>query len=120
MAKIIYFTAGAVATTDEKADIDKLNALTEVPFEVVVRRGDSVGTYSYGAGLEASDYVSGTVPTAFNARPVVDPDNPPSGLPATQAIVSNAQALAVPVTGTYTTTATFTVAGGAITGIVLS
>ena len=39
---------------------------------------------------------------------------------ATDAIVSNGDALTVPVTGTYTTTATLTVAGGVITGITLS
>lgn len=41
-------------------------------------------------------------------------------LPATQTVVSNGQALTVPVTGSYTTTATVTVAGGVVTGIVLS
>lgn len=41
-------------------------------------------------------------------------------LPATDAIVTNAEALVVPVTGVIGTTATFTVAGGVITGIVLS
>lgn len=41
-------------------------------------------------------------------------------LPATQAIVSSGVALTVPVTGTYVSTATPTVAGGVITGIVLS
>jgi hypothetical protein len=39
---------------------------------------------------------------------------------ATKAVVSNAQALVVPVTGVYATTATLTVAGGAVTAIVLS
>lgn len=38
----------------------------------------------------------------------------------TDAIVSSGDALVVPVTGTYTSTATLTVANGAITGIVLS
>ncbi len=40
--------------------------------------------------------------------------------PATAAIVTNNEALTVPVTGTYTTTATVTVANGVITGIALS
>lgn len=35
-------------------------------------------------------------------------------------IVNDAEALAVPVTGTYTTTATVSVANGVVTGIVLS
>lgn len=38
----------------------------------------------------------------------------------TKAVVTNNQALTVPVTGTYTTTATLTVSGGAVTAIVLS
>ena len=41
-------------------------------------------------------------------------------LPATQAVVSNGVALTVPVTGTYVTKATPTIAGGVVTGIVLS
>lgn len=41
-------------------------------------------------------------------------------MPAQVAAVVNAQALTVPVTGTYATKATFTVAGGVITGITLS
>lgn len=41
-------------------------------------------------------------------------------MPAQVAAVVNAQELTVPVTGTYATKATFTVAGGVITGIVLS
>lgn len=40
--------------------------------------------------------------------------------PATKALVSNGQALTVPVTGTYATKATVTVAGGVVTAIVLS
>lgn len=38
----------------------------------------------------------------------------------TKALVTNGQALTVPVTGTYTTTATLTVSNGAVTGIALS
>lgn len=41
-------------------------------------------------------------------------------LAATAAMVDNGQALTVPVTGTYTTTATISVANGVVTGIVLS
>ncbi|API52854.1 hypothetical protein BMW22_15625 [Rhizobium leguminosarum] len=41
-------------------------------------------------------------------------------LAPTKAVVTNAQQLTIPVTGTYTTTATLTVAGGAVTAIVLS
>jgi hypothetical protein len=38
----------------------------------------------------------------------------------TKAVVTNAQQLTIPVTGTYTTKATLTVSGGAVTAIVLS
>ncbi|MEZ2132701.1 MULTISPECIES: hypothetical protein [unclassified Sinorhizobium] len=41
-------------------------------------------------------------------------------LAPTKTVVTNGQALTVPVTGTYTTTATLTVSGGAVTAIVLS
>jgi len=40
--------------------------------------------------------------------------------PSTAAIVTSAQALVVPVTGTYVSTATVTVAAGVVTAIVLS
>lgn len=41
-------------------------------------------------------------------------------IPDGAVVVQNGEALTVPVTGTYTSTATLTVEGGAITGIVLS
>lgn len=43
-----------------------------------------------------------------------------SAIPATSAIVPNGGAYTIPVTGTYATKITLTVAGGAITGAVLS
>ncbi len=59
-----------------------------------------------------SKTVAGTLNTA-GATPVAN-------LPATAAILTSAQALVVPVTGTYATTATVTIAGGVVTAIVLS
>lgn len=56
---------------------------------------------------------TGTITVAANAISNIR-------LPATVAGVTNGAALTVPVTGTYTTTATVTVAGGVVTGIVLS
>jgi len=56
---------------------------------------------------------TGTITVATNAISHVR-------LPATVAGVSNGAALTVPVTGTYTTTATLSVANGVVTGIVLS
>lgn len=43
-----------------------------------------------------------------------------TALPATQTKISNGQQLVVPVTGTYATKATVTVAGGVVTAIALS
>jgi hypothetical protein len=90
--KVIYFTAGDVPTTDEKADIAKLNAAAATPYEVAVRSGiRSLGTTG---NFEAADYVSGTVPASapWNAKPVIDPDAIPNqSLSSTQAIVTNGQ-----------------------------
>jgi hypothetical protein len=191
--KVIYFTAGPVATVDELADIAKLNAATEQPYSVKVFNGAQSPLYGYGK--EAADFVAGTIPTVYNAVPVIDPDAIPDpggvgvggtvdvtdlqggtvevtidsvdagagvgsitdptksiftngenvnvtnsagsktvtgvvaidgaedvaiALGATQAIITTAQALVVPVTGVYATTATVTVANGVVTAIALS
>lgn len=224
MQKVIYFTAGAQMTPDE---VTELNDLIANQYNVVVRNG--AGDMAFGPRNEDTDYVAGTVPTAYESFPVWtgggsgpqpgDPINVTNStgavtvagvvgdagqavLPAANAIVAgagaitlkdasgttapgtfdaitagvvagatitagtttlakhndgvnlqtstgtavgaqvqlqvasgvalgarlsdttaavkNADALTVPVTGTYATTATFTVAGGVITGIVLS
>lgn len=107
MQKILYFTAGALATETELEEIDALNALAEKPYEVFVRRGDSVGSMAYGAGVEATDYIAGTPPAPYDntdpeegpVYPVFDPDNPPVNLPPEQAIVTDGQ-----IVGTYTIT----------------
>jgi hypothetical protein len=65
--KILYFTAGPVPTAGELADIDVLNTLILPGYSIGVRNGAESG--SFGAGIEATDFVAGTVPTAFNARP---------------------------------------------------
>lgn len=121
--KIMYFTAGMQPTETEQEEIDALMPLIEPRFEVVVRRGDGVGTMNYGAGVEATDYVAGSPPAPYDDPddyPVADPENPPTGLPETQTIVNDGDALEIAVTGTYTDTVTFTVEGGVITAIVLS
>lgn len=88
--KVIYFTAGDVPTTDEKAAIAKLNAEGVAPYEVAVR--SAIRPMSSGGPLEACDYASGTIPTAYNAKPVINPDAIPNqSLLPTQAIVSNGQ-----------------------------
>ena len=63
--KILFFTAGPVPTVDEQAQIDALNAMHAVGFNVGVRNTLSSGLYGYG--IEASDFVAGTIPTAYNA-----------------------------------------------------
>lgn len=106
LKKVIYFTAGDVPTTDEKADIAKLNAAAVAPYDVAVR--SAIRPMSSGGPLEACDYASGTIPTAYNAKPVIDPDAIPNqNLSSTQAIVTNGQTI-TGVTGSGTT-ATITV-----------
>ena len=65
--KVLYFTAGPVPTVTEAAQIAALVALGLPGYTVGVRNGLLPG--SFGAGIEASDYVAGTIPTAFNAVP---------------------------------------------------
>lgn len=93
------------------ASVDALAAVgyTSTPAGAVVANGDTVAVRN-SAGADshnATAVVSGTSLTGVN-------------LAATAAIVDNGDALVVPVTGTYATTATVTVANGVITGIVLS
>ena len=100
LQKIMYFTAGMIPTNTEANEIAAIEALCVTPYEVVVRRGDAVGTRNYGAGPEATDFVAGTVPPPYDnddeeegtVYPVFDPDDPPAPvLPANQAVVSNNQ-----------------------------
>lgn len=64
--KILFFTAGTKATTAEQAQIDALNALNAPGFTVGVR--NSAENASFGSGIEACDFVAGTIPTAYNAK----------------------------------------------------
>lgn len=114
MAKVLYFTAGQVPTAGELADIAALNAAALAPYEIGVRSGDVARvTANYGEGrLEPCDYVAGTVPAAYNAIPVIDPDNiPATGLSDTQAVVEDGVAIAI--TGG---TVAFDIVDGEITG----
>lgn len=115
--KILYFTAGATATTGELADIAKLNALAVPAYEVGVR--SAIASPNYGAGIESADYVAGTIPDAYDDEedyPVIDPDEPPGpdNLPATQTVVSTGQVIDTDDGGTVT----LTIAGGVITAAV--
>lgn len=119
--KVVYFTAGINATSGELADIAKLNAAAEPQYEVLVANGAANAEYGETDRIIPSDYVAGTIPSVYSEVEEIDPDAIPNqALTATQAIVSDAEALTVPVTGTYTTTATVSVADGVVTGIVLS
>lgn len=110
----------------------------------------SIGDDYGDGRLEDCDYVAGTVPTAYNGETVLPAgigiangaamnvrnsaaSKTVAGtavvaaevltsvdLPATAALLTTAQALVVPVTGTYATTATVTIAGGVVTAIALS
>lgn len=96
LKKLIYFTAGDVPTTDEKADIAKLNAVTVAPYEVAVR--SSVRPMSSGGSNEACDYVSGTIPDIafYEGKTLVDANAIPNQfLVPSQAIVSNGQNVTV-------------------------
>lgn len=79
------------------------------PTEAVVTDLDVISV----ANSAASKTVNGTAHVAANAVTNIK-------LGATDAVISSAQALVVPVTGAYVTTATVTVALGVVTGIVLS
>lgn len=121
LKKVLFFTAGDVPTTDEKADIAKLNAAAVAPYEVGVR--SAIRGLGTTGNFEATDYVSGTVPNVapWNAKPVIDPDAIPNqSTSATQAVIDSGVGIVVPVTGTYTDTITPTIVDGAITGFVLS
>jgi hypothetical protein len=119
--KVIFFTAGTTATAGEIADIAKLNAAAEAQYEVIVANGAANAKYGETDRIIPSDFVAGTIPTEYAAIDEIDPDAIPNqALAATQAIVEDAQALTVPVTGTYATTATVTVVDNVVTAIVLS
>lgn len=109
--KIIYFTAGAVPTVGELADIAVLNSLSGPEYVVNV----SNGAVDSGLGtIEASDYAAGTVPVDYSAVDVFSLTNPPApaSLIGTQAVVYDTQALVI-----GPTTYTFTVVAGVITAI---
>ena len=128
--KVVYFTAGINATSGELADIAKLNAAAVPQYEVLVANGAANAEYGETDRIIPADFVAGTIPDVYRVDgdpledpvyPEIDPDAIPNqALTATQAIVNDAEALTVPVTGTYTTTATVSVANGVVTGIVLS
>jgi hypothetical protein len=109
MTKIIYFTAGPVPTTQEKADIAGLNLLTGAPYTVGVR--NRLVSQNFGAGAEACDMVAGTPPSGapWNAKPVFTAADALGGY----APVYDNMSLEIEGDGTYV----FTVEDGVITAI---
>lgn len=101
MKQIAYFTAGTLATVDEKAAIAKLNAIAVPAYQVTVM--SAIQSPNYGAGPFPADFKAGSPPAAYDAVPTIDPDAPPTpdNLPATQAVVNNAQKI-TGVTGSGT------------------
>lgn len=123
--KIIYFTASAVASEQELADIAALNTMAEPPYLVQVSNASipaGLGKDGSGADItEACDFVAGTIPAAYSGVAEFDIDNPPAPeLPADQAVVSNGGT--VPVTnsaGAAIGNATATVAANAVSRVAL-
>lgn len=104
MSKIIYFTAGEVATEGELEDIAAINAKAVAPYEVVVRRGDAVSN-EYGAGIEDADFVAGTIPADYDDSeefPVFDIDSEPVTIDELDTIAVKNSAASKTVNGTAT------------------
>lgn len=110
--KIVYFTAGAVPTVEEAADIEALNALTQPPYAVKVSNGSVPPNLGMRPNpdpdpepedpeivpvLMDCDFVAGTIPADYDGLPVFDPQNPPdpNPLPGNQAVVTDGQELEV-------------------------
>lgn len=88
--KVIFFTAGPKASAPELAAIAKLNAATPAPYSVKVFNGAQNPNYGYGK--EAADYVAGTIPNAYSAVEVINPDDIPNqSLSQSQVIISDGQ-----------------------------
>jgi len=110
--KVVYFTAGINATSGELADIAKLNAAAEARYEVLVVNGAANAEYGETDRIIPSDYVAGTVPSAYSEVDVIDPDSIPNqALTPTEAIVQ--AGTPIDITGG---TVTFTVEDNVITG----
>lgn len=100
--RVVFFTAGPTATTQELAAIQKLNAVTEAPYAVTVMNGKENAKYGEPNRLAPCDFVAGTVPTIYNGVPTINPDSiPAQQLSPTQAVVTNGQKI-TGVTGTGT------------------
>ncbi|HBP4991384.1 hypothetical protein DZ952_011980 [Pseudomonas aeruginosa] len=113
--QILFFTAGAALTEEEKAVVEQLNALTLPSYSVTVHNGAVEPDY-----LVPGDYVAGAIPQPYISLPVFDPDNPP--LPPVgedRVVVSDgANVPVLPDSGsTELAAATAAVAAGALSGV---
>lgn len=116
--KVIYFTAGSLPTTNELADIAKLNAAAQPDYEVHVYKAG----VPQSTPIRAADYVAhdgATIPTEYSAVTVMDPDNIPlAPLPDSQAIVIDGDVLSVKNSaGADAHSATLSVSGNSITAL---
>lgn len=125
MGKIVYFTAGAVPTAAELADIALIEGQIAKPHTLDVRNANS--SMAYGAGDDVDyDYVasangraSSPVPTAYQSVGAEwDQDDPPDpaymgGTGETQAVVRDGDTFAN--TGSPAGTITITVTDGTAT-----
>lgn len=118
--KVIFFTAGDIPTTQEKADIATLNALAAAPFEVVVRSKN--GNHSFGTGIEAADYKAGDPPSSYSGVTALTGQSgtalfPATGLPSDCAIVRNGQKRSGVTGAGANNVGTLAVSNGVLTGI---
>lgn len=127
--KIIFFTASRAATVDENAAIAEIEALAVSAYSLSIRTIYDGTDPAYGndddgdARNEVADYVAGTIPATgyYHGLPVFNPDAPPVDLPATDAIVSNAEVVSITNSaGADGHNATAAVAANAITSLKLA
>lgn len=93
--KVLFFTAGPKATTQELAEIAKINQAAQAPFVVGIRNAQA--GVSYGYGPEETDYVAGSPPAPYDntdeeegtVYPVFDPDAPPTPVNSTQYVLND-------------------------------
>jgi len=72
MAKILYFTAGTVPTSGELTEIDNIKKAVTLGDTVEVRNGAANVSQNYGAAIESSDFVEGTLPASTDYDGVDD------------------------------------------------
>lgn len=91
---VTFFTAGSVATSEEKTQIANLNGLVGSHFEV--RVANALADHNYGYGPRETDFVAGTRPTAYTnteTYPAFNTANPPVQVSPTQKVIAHGQVL---------------------------